>query len=49
VSVRCRDNVEELEPLLDEAEREIFAVTGENLKTDLIPTKELVLDAIDQI
>ena len=49
VSVRCRDNVEELEPLLDEAEREIFAVTGENVKTDLIPTKELVLDAIDQI
>jgi len=49
VSVRCRDNVEELEPLLDEAEREIFAVTGENVKAELIPTKELVLDAIDQI
>jgi replicative DNA helicase len=49
LSVKCRENVDELEPLLDEVEREIFAVTGENVKTDLTPAKDLVLDAIDQI
>ena len=35
--------------MLDEAEREIFAVTGENVKADLAPIKAPVLDAIDQI
>src|ERR1700746_2942338 len=49
LSVKCRENVNELEPLLDEVEREIFAVTGENVKTDLTPAKDLVLDAIQEI
>jgi replicative DNA helicase len=49
LSVKCRDNVDELEPLLDGAEWEIFAVTGENVKTDVTPAKDWVLDAIDQM
>jgi replicative DNA helicase len=46
---QCYENQEELEALLDDAEREIFAITGEHVKTDVIPTKDLVMAAIEQI
>jgi replicative DNA helicase len=35
--------------LLDEAEKEIFAITGEHVKTEIVPTKALVMEAIERI
>ncbi len=49
LSTQCYDQQGEIEPLLDEAEKEIFAITGEHVKTEIVPTKELVMDAIEQI
>jgi replicative DNA helicase len=46
---QCYENQEELEALLDDAEREIFAITGEQVKTDVTPAKDLVMSAIEQI
>ncbi|MBV9391382.1 MAG: replicative DNA helicase [Verrucomicrobia bacterium] len=49
LSGQCYEQQEELEPLLDEAEREIFAITGEHVKTEIVLTKDLVMEAIEQI
>jgi replicative DNA helicase len=49
LSAQCYDQQGEIEPLLDEAEKEIFAITGEHVKTDIVPTKDLVMEAIEQI
>jgi replicative DNA helicase len=49
LSTQCYDQQGEMAQLLDEAEKEIFAITGEHVKTDIIPTKELVMAAIEQI
>jgi replicative DNA helicase len=49
LSTKCYDQQDELEPLLDEAEKEIFSITGEHVKTEIVPTKDLVMDAIEQI
>jgi replicative DNA helicase len=49
LSTQCYDQQGELEPLLDEAEKEIFSITGEHVKTEIVPTKDLVMDAIEQI
>ncbi|MEA3149041.1 MAG: replicative helicase [Verrucomicrobiota bacterium] len=49
LSTQCYDQQGDIEPLLDEAEKEIFSITGEHVKTDLVPTKELVMSAIEQI
>jgi replicative DNA helicase len=49
LSTQCYEQQGELEPLLDEAEKEIFAITGEHVKTEIVPTKDLVMDAIEQI
>jgi replicative DNA helicase len=49
LSTQCYDQQGDIEPLLDEAEKEIFSITGEHVKTDLIPTKDLVMEAIEQI
>ena len=38
-----------MEPLLDDAERQIFEITGDHVKIDVVPTKELVMAAIEQI
>jgi replicative DNA helicase len=49
LATQCYDQQEEIEPLLDEAEREIFAITGDHVKTEIVETKELVMQAIEQI
>src|SRR3981081_2560400 len=49
LSTQCYDQQDEIEPLLDEAEKEIFAITGANVKTDIPETKQLVMEAIEQI
>ena len=49
LSNQCYDSQEDLEPLLDEAEKEIFAITGEHVNTEIIATKDLVMAAIEQI
>jgi replicative DNA helicase len=49
LSTQCYDQQGEVEPLLDEAEKEIFAITGEHVKTEIVPTKVLVMEAIEQI
>jgi replicative DNA helicase len=49
LSTQCYDQQGEIEPLLDQAEKEIFAITGEHVKTEIVPTKELVMEAIEQI
>ena len=46
---QCYDPQEEIEPLLDDAEKEIFAITGEHVTTEMASTKELVMEAIEQI
>ena len=49
LSSQCYDQQSEIEPLLDDAEKEIFAITGEHVKTELVPTKDLVMETIEQI
>ena len=49
LSTQCYDQQWEIEQLLDEAEKEIFAITGEHVTTEIVPTKELVMEAIEQI
>jgi replicative DNA helicase len=49
LSSQCYDQQSEIEPLLDDVEREIFAITGEQVKTEIVPTKDLVMEAIEQI
>jgi replicative DNA helicase len=49
LSTQCYDQQGEIDPLLDEAEKEIFAITGEHVKTEIVSTKDLVMAAIEQI
>src|SRR6202045_4330716 len=49
LSTQCCDQQGEIDPLLDEAEKEIFAITGEHVKTEIVSTKDLVMEAIEQI
>jgi replicative DNA helicase len=49
LSNQCYDAQEDIEPLLDDAEREIFAITGEHVNTEIVATKDLVMAAIEQI
>jgi replicative DNA helicase len=49
LATRCYDDQENVEPLLDDAERQIFEITGDHVKLDVVPTKELVMAAIEQI
>jgi replicative DNA helicase len=49
LSRQCYDSQEDIEPLLDDAEKEIFAITGDHVKTEIASTKELVMMAIEQI
>ena len=49
LSNQCYDPQEDIEPLLDDAEREIFAITGEHVNTEIVSTKDLVMAAIEQI
>jgi replicative DNA helicase len=46
---QCYEPQEEIEPLLDDAEKEIFSITGEHVTTEMASTKELVMEAIEQI
>jgi replicative DNA helicase len=46
---RCYDDQENVEPLLDDAERQIFEITGDHVKIDVVPTRDLVMQAIEQI
>jgi replicative DNA helicase len=49
LSGRSYDEQENVEPLLDDAEREILQIRGDYIKADIVPTKELVMKAIEQI
>src|ERR1700730_13417624 len=49
LSTQCYDQQGDIEPLLDEAEKEIFAITREHVTTELVPNKELVMSAIEHI
>src|SRR5580704_8756744 len=49
LATRCYDDQENVEPLLDDAERQIFEITGDHVKIDVVPTKDLVMEAIEQI
>jgi replicative DNA helicase len=49
LSRRCYDDQENVEPLLDDAERQIFEITGDHVKIDVVPTKDLAMEAIEQI
>jgi replicative DNA helicase len=46
---RCYDDQENVEPLLDDAERQIFEITGDHVKIDVVSAKDLVMQAIEQI
>ena len=46
---RCYDDQENVEPLLDDAERQIFEITGDHVKIDVVPAKDLVMQAIEQL
>jgi replicative DNA helicase len=45
----CYDNPEEVDSLLDTVEQQIFSITNHNIQTDVRPTKQLVMDAIEEI
>jgi replicative DNA helicase len=45
----CYDAHEEVDALLDRVEQQIFSLTNCNVQIDLRPTKELVMDAIQEI
>ena len=45
----CYDHREEVDALLDRVEQQIFSLTNYNVQIDLRPTKELVMDAINEI
>ena len=45
----CYDHREEVDALLDRVEQQIFSLTNYNVQIDLRPTKELVMDAIQEI
>jgi replicative DNA helicase len=49
LSNQCYDSQEDIEPLLDDAEKEIFAITGEHVNSEIVATKDLVMTAIEQI
>src|SRR6202047_97237 len=49
LATRCYDDQENVEPLLDDAERQIFEITGDHVEIDVVPTKDLVMEAIEQI
>jgi replicative DNA helicase len=49
LTTQCYEREGEMAQLLDEAEKEIFAITGEHVKTEIVPTKVLVMEAIEQI
>jgi len=49
LSNQCYDSQEDIEPLLDDAEKEIFAITGDHVKTEIVATKDLIMAAIEQI
>src|SRR5215831_18458137 len=49
LSNQCYDAQEDIEPLLDDAEKEIFAITGEHVNTEIVATKDLVMATIEQI
>jgi replicative DNA helicase len=49
LSNQCYDSQEDIEPLLDDAEKEIFAITGDHVNTEIVATKDLVMAAIEQI
>src|SRR3984893_4366670 len=49
LSSRSYEEQENVEPLLDDAEREVLQIRGEYIRVDVVPTKELVIKAIEQI
>jgi replicative DNA helicase len=49
LSTECYDHQDEIGSLLDAAEKEIFAITGANVVTELPETKKLVMEALGQI
>jgi replicative DNA helicase len=49
LSTRSYDEQENVEPLLDDAEREILQIRGDYIRVEVVPTKELVIKAIEQI
>ncbi|MFZ0503309.1 MAG: DnaB-like helicase C-terminal domain-containing protein, partial [Chthoniobacterales bacterium] len=49
LSGRSYDEQENVEPLMDDAEREILQIRGDYIRVDVVPTKELVIKAIEQI
>jgi replicative DNA helicase len=49
LTTQCYEQEGEMAQLLDEAEKGIFAITGEHVKTEIVPTKALVMEAIEQI
>ena len=49
LTTQCYEQEGKIAQLLDEAEKEIFAITGEHVKTEIVPTKALVMEAIEQI
>jgi len=49
LSSRSYEEQENVEPLLDDAEREVLQIRGDYIRVDVVPTKELVIKAIEQI
>jgi replicative DNA helicase len=49
VITKCYDNSEEVDSLLDTVEQQIFSITGSNSQIDMRATKEIVMEAIEEI
>jgi len=45
----CYDNHGEIDALLDNVEQQIFAITNQSIELEVRPTKQLVMEAIEEI
>jgi replicative DNA helicase len=45
----CYDNHGEIDALLDDVEQQIFAITNQSIELEVRPTKQLVMEAIEEI
>ena len=48
-TTQCYGNPEEIDALLDDIEQQIFAITNQSVQLAVRPTKQLVMEAIEEI
>jgi replicative DNA helicase len=49
VTAQCYDGPEEIDALVDEVEQQIFSITNQSVQIEVRPTKQLVIEAVEEI